>query len=344
MKKVIFILSVLFITISIFELFLRFSPFSYGITPMQYDKDIGLWHKKNFSSNTIKECYKTKYFFDEEGRVKNNYDVDIKKQNIVLIGDSYVEALMVNNDNVIHNSLYKEINGKYNILNYGLLGTGPSHQLEILKSKVNLEKVQRLIHFVFLENDLNDGIPGNINGNNRPRVYMKFNSLDDYEIIKPKPYNAKEKIRDFIGQFEMYVYLKKTYYFYSSKIKKIFSKQIKQINKVNNKESNNKYEISNEEYKWMQLNGSIYQINKIAKEENFKYSIVYISSYESDKYIKYRERFETFLNEQNIEHINIFNFLQQLSNKQKIDFECDRHWNDNTHQELAKYLNKKLSL
>ena len=36
-------------------------------------------------------------------------------------------------------------------------GTGPTQHLEILKNKIELNKVAKLIHFVFLENDLADG-------------------------------------------------------------------------------------------------------------------------------------------------------------------------------------------
>ncbi|MDF1875196.1 hypothetical protein JHD48_05575, partial [Sulfurimonas sp. SAG-AH-194-I05] len=282
-----------------------------------------------------------KYFFDEDGRIQNIYDFDVKKKNIILLGDSQVEALMVENENVIHNSLYREINGKYNVLNYGLSGTGPSQQLEILKTKVDLKNIDTLIHFVFLENDLNDGDPKNFNEINRPKVYYKFKNFENYEIIKPRVYNIKEKIRDFLGHFELYVYLKKTFYFYSSHISNFF-KEKREVVKVlvNDK----KYILDNEEYKWTQLEGSIYQINKIAKKMSFKYKIIIFSTFEDDGYLKNREKFQVFLNKQNISHSNIAPFLKQLSSKQKIDFSCDGHWNENTHQAIAKYLKKELKL
>ena len=50
MKKVSIVFIFSFLSICFFEIFLRFSPFSYGITPMEYDKDIGMWHKKDFSN------------------------------------------------------------------------------------------------------------------------------------------------------------------------------------------------------------------------------------------------------------------------------------------------------
>lgn len=340
MRKFSLVIIVLTLTVVIFEIFLRYSPFSYGITPMTYDKDIGMWHKKNFSADIIKECYKTRYSFGEEGRISNSYEYNKNKKDIILLGDSQVEALMVTNYKVMHNSLYKELNGKYNILNYGLSGTGPSQQLEILKNKVNLKNIDTLVHFVFLENDLNDGDPKNFNKTNRPKVYTKFRNLTDYEIIKPRDYDTKEKIRDFLGHFELYVYLKKTFYFYNDFISTIFTNKKHLIKDAQYDE--NKYKINNEEYKWKQLKGSIYQINKIVKENNFNYKIIIFSIFEIDGYTKYREEFESFLNQQNIKYGNITPILNSLRKKQQIDFDCDVHWNGKTHQNIAKYLSIEL--
>ena len=56
------------------------------MTPMTYDIDIGMWHKKKLSNFIIKDCYKTEYSFDDKGRIKNSYNYDIHKKNIVLLG------------------------------------------------------------------------------------------------------------------------------------------------------------------------------------------------------------------------------------------------------------------
>lgn len=290
---------------------------------------------KDFSGYLIKECYKTKYIFDETGRVANSYKYDNLKKDIVLLGDSQVEALMVPNKKVMHNSLYKELDGKYNVLNYGLSGTGPSQQYQILKHKVDLSNTDTIIHFVFLENDLNDADPKNFTSANRPKVYMKFSDFENYEVMKPRAYDIKEKIRDFLGNFELYAYMKKSFYYYNS----LFKKEQKVINNIKEKS----HELKNEEYKWKQLKGSLYQINKLAKADNINYKVVIFSTYEfNDGFDLKRKRFAKFLNEQNISFINLVPFLKGLSLHQKIDFECDGHWNGNTHQNIAKYLKMEL--
>ena len=307
---------------------------------MTYDKEIGMWHKKNFTNFIIDNCYKTKYFFDAEGRIKNNYQYNNNKKNIILLGDSNIEALMVNNKNIIHNSLYNEIYGKYNVLNYSLSGTGPTQHLEILKNKIKLNKVIKLIHFVFLENDLKEGDPRNFNGSNRPKVHLKFENLDNYVVIKPKKYDTKEKFREFLGNFEMYVYLKKTYLYYNKKIRSL--NKIRSKNEPIRSDYNEK--ISNEKYEWDQIKGSIYQINKISLKNNFQYDIVFLSDFENMGLTDNSQKFKKFLLDQNINNINIFQFLNKLKITHELGFKCDTHWNDNTHKEIAKYLKKEFNL
>lgn len=337
MKILLKIFWIFLFVIVAFEFFLRYSPFSSGISPVEYDKDIGMWHKKEFENYLIKECYKTKYRFDEQGRVANNYQYDESKKDIVLLGDSQVEALMVENDKIMHNSLYKDLDGKYNVLNYGLSGTGPSQQLQILQTKVNLNKTYSIIHFVFVENDLNDADPQNFTSANRPKVYMDFSDLEDFEVIPARPYDLKEKIRDFLGNFELYAYLKKTIYYYSSTLRE----NTKDIKATQNKQKS--FELKNEEYKWTQLKGSIYQINKLAKKFNINYKVVVCSTYEfNDNHILKRERFENFLQSQKISSINIVPFLKELSQKQKLSFDCDEHWNSKTHFELSKMIKREI--
>jgi hypothetical protein len=337
LKAILKIFVIFLLVIISFELFLRYSPFSSGISPVLYNQDIGMWHKKKFESYAIKSCYKTKYKFDEQGRVANSYQYDSSKRDIVILGDSQVEALMVANDKIIHNSLYKELSGKCNVLNYSLSGTGPSQQFQILKTKVDLNNVDTILHFVFLENDLNDADPKNFTSTNRPKVYMRFKDLKNFEVISPRDYDLKEKIRDTLGNFELYVYLKKTIYYYSS----ILKDKTKDIKAIHNKQKS--FELKNEEYKWRQLKGSIYQINKLAKKFNIKYNVVVYSTYEfNDNHTLKREKFEKFLNNNGIPNTNIVPFLKELSKNEELSFECDGHWNGNTHHKIAKYLAKEL--
>ena len=333
MKQTFFIFLTMGLSIMAFELFLKNSPFKRGISPVVYHKDIGMWHKKNFSNYLIRDCYENQYFFDEYGRVKNNYLYDEKKEDVVILGDSYIDGLMIENDKIIHNSLFSELNGSVNVLNYGLTGSGPMQQFAILEHEVNLSNVKKLIHFINLEDDLGDGDPKKFNGSNRPKVFFYFTDLEKYRLVKPTPYNMKERFRDFLASFELYAYLNKTRGYYMNRWKKPPLK----VNEVD------KYFIKNEAYCWKQLEGTIYQINKLALKYKFEYDIVIKSSHEFKyNYRKRSKQFETFLLKQNINYLNVNTFLKELEKRHPLSFECDGHWNGETHQDLARYLHHEL--
>ena len=131
-----------------YEFFLWNSPYMGDSSPVVFDEKIGMWHKKNFSGNSIKECYRNKFFFDEFGRVKNTTKISSSRPNIVLIGDSQLEALSVKNENIIHNSLNKEYQNSLNFLNYGLAGSTPIQQYAILINKVDLDKTDYVAQFI----------------------------------------------------------------------------------------------------------------------------------------------------------------------------------------------------
>jgi len=333
MKKILFICLTFVSSLMFFELFLEYSPFKKGISPVEYDKDIGMWHKKNFSDFSIRKCYKTQYFFDEKGRVKNTYQYNEKKEDIIILGDSFIDASMVENKNIIHNALFRELNGEFNVLNYGLTGAGPMQELAILKYKVPLKKVKRVIQLVEIEGDLSDCDSSHFNGSNRPKVFLSFSDLEHYQLSKPIQYSNKEKMRDFLGNFEFYGYLNQTYIHYKSLLEHPKAKRSKE----------DKYFMENEEYRWKQLYGTLYQTNKIALKYKFAYIILIYSSNEfSFNYRQRSQRLESFLKKHDIAYLNIVSFLQEINKKHPLSFECDGHWNGKTHQDLARYLHHEL--
>ena len=92
------------------------------------------------------------------------------------------------------------------------------------------------------------------------------------------------------------------------------------------------------------MKGSVYQINKISKKNNFQYDVVFLSESEDKGNINFTQKFKEFLDTQNINNINILTFLNELKTKQKLNFECDSHWNDNVHRNVARYLNEELDI
>ena len=323
MKKVLVSLLAVCLAVVFFELFLRFSPFSLGISPVVYDKDVGMWHKKNFSSTIIKECYQTPYAFDEKGLIKNNYAYDSSKKDILIFGDSYMEALMVHNENVMHNALYKAFNGKYNFINYGLSDISPIQEFIMMKRKTDFSNAKMVLQFIRIESDIYD-----VNANNmdlstaRPKVFIDFKDIEHYEIIPPKKRDFKEKFRDILGNFELYVYLKKGIFFLKQKIQGEKKSLIK--------------EDKNEDlsYNWLQIKGALYQSKKLLKSKGITYKVLL---YGKNK--KMTTHLKKILKNLNIEYYDIVELAKKEGFALK-GFPCDSHWTDETHQNVAKLIKK----
>ena len=352
MKKIIMIIILGVFSVIFYNIFLTFSPFSLGTSPVTYDPDIGMWHKKDHSGYIVKSCYRNKFSFDKQGRIKNAYEYNNKKNDVVLLGDSQLEALMVENSKILHNVLYKKLNGNLNVLNYGLSGSGATQQLEILKNKVEFRNVTKVIHLIFLENDLADSATNGPTGTfARPKVQLNFTDYENYDVIKPKNYDVYENLRDFISSFEIYVYLKKSVYFYkrffSSSINKIKSQLYSNLGwsskvRVNVVGKNNSNDFG--PHFWTNFLGSIYQINKISKAFSIDYNIVFVS----DQELLYGDLsnsriFSEFLDENNIEYLNLFKSLKNLGTDHYLDFTCDSHWNGHTHNHVAKAIFEKFN-
>ncbi len=327
-KNALIIFLALFLSVILFELFLRYSPFSYGLSPVVYDKDIGMWHKKHFSSNAIRECYNTKYFFDKDGLVKLNYHYDKKKKDILIFGDSFTEAIMVENKNIIHNALWKEYDGKYNFLNYGLSGTSPTQQFVILAKKAKLDNVKTVLQIINIDSDIYDVDPANLKALARPKVTMKFLSLKEYVIIAPRTQSLKDKIMDIVGNYQLYIPIKKSIYHLKEMMDGLQSKDENEKVQIRDKKS---IDLS---ANWLQIEGAIYQTKKLLDSNNVDYKVI-INSEKQENI----DKLSRILDKHSVPFLNL-NTLVKENVITLPHFSCDRHWSDEAHQNIAKYIYK----
>jgi hypothetical protein len=305
-----------------FELFLSYSPYDLGTSAVEYDSTIGMWHKKNYTGKTVKECYSNEYSFDEQGRPKSIFEYDKKREDVILLGDSFTEAIMVRNDAIIHNSLAKEYHHKYNFLNYGLSDTSPVQQFIILKSKVDLSHVKYVIQIINLDSDLKDVDSKYQRPLSRPRVYIDFKDIDMYKIIPPRKQTLYDKFGDMVGDLQMYFYLKKGLYYFNDKLTATKKGGLIDQNKTDMSKS------------WLYLTGAIHQENKYLKEKDSK--IVYKLVINA-KLVENKRIIEEFLKREKIDFI----FTDELFSKQGMEiksYPCDKHWNEETHANVAKAL------
>jgi len=317
----IMVLSIVF-ALGIFDFFLKYSPYEYGVTPVEYDKKIGTWHRKSYENYAISECYKVKYIFDKKGLVANIFEHNNTKKDVILLGDSYVEAIMVKNENIIHNALARELNQKYNFLNYGLSDSSPIQQFIILQEKVNLKNTKYVLQFIGLENDLKDVLYEKGKSRRRPKVYIDFKNFKEYEIIRPRNQTIFDKAGDLLSEYQLYFFLKRTFTYFK---KHVLERERSESKKVEKKDLNKN---------WMYFKGVIYQTKKYLKSVNFniEYKILISSGNKKNNKIM-RE----FLDNENIDYIFLEDEAKRL-NKQLTNFTCDRHWDDQAHINIAKII------
>jgi len=331
LKKFIIIFISSFLALIFFEFFLKHSPFEYGVSAAEYDKTIGMWHKRNFENYIVDTCYKTKYNYNDQGLPSNIVPYDPHKKDVIILGDSFIEARMVKNENIIHNSLAKEFNYKYNFMNYGLFGTGPTQQLVILQKKVDLNNTKYVIQFIELEGDLLDSDSKNSNSLARPKVYVEFETLDKYKIIPPREKTFYDTVSDKLSYYQIYPFIKQSIY----SLKTFLSNKSE---KKSNKKTEEEVDLSKN---WLYLTGAIYQTNKLlhSLDREIEYKIIVRSKGNKAQNPKNKKRIETFLNKYHIKFI----FLNDVAKSMNIElksFACDSHWNDKAHQDVAKIIKK----
>lgn len=312
-----------FLALLSFELFLEYSPFSKGISPVEFDEKIGMWHKRDFTNYMIKDCYKTKYQFDHDGRVSNGYNYNDKVKDIAIVGDSYVAALMVQNKNIVHNQLQNRYQGKYNFLNYGLSGANVTQQYVIIKEKIDYDNLAGVIQFISIDSDLLEVDPKYVDGTNRPKVNVQFRSIDDFDVTFPRR-TVTERVRDFLGDYEIYLFLKKLIYFFKTKNPpKEQDKSVAKVSRASEKDLSKN---------WLQIKGAIYQTQKLLRDKGIGYFMVVVSKQEAN-----RKNLIEFLRELGIPYLDLITSAKTLK-KELRGFPCDGHWNDQTHVNIAKII------
>lgn len=327
-KKIIIIFISLIIAVVAFEFFLNYSPFGYGTSPVKYDAQIGMWHKKDYRGYTTTECYQTNYKFDNAGLPSSMYKYNKSNKDVILLGDSFTEAIMVKNKNIMHNSLAQVFNQKYNFKNYGLSGSSPTQQFIILKDKVDLENTKYVLQFIGLEGDLMDVDSKNLSALARPKVYVEFDTLDNYKIIPPRSKNLFDTIGDLLGDYEIYSFIKKLLYHIKDSI------QNKKSDPLDTPSS--KSNLPDLSKNWLYLEGAIHQINKYINslDSKIQYKIIVTSDN-----IDNQDRIKKFLISENIDFIFLNDMAKKMNIKLKT-FPCDGHWVDETHKDIAKIIKK----
>ncbi|HEX2525162.1 MAG TPA: hypothetical protein VHL31_02530 [Geminicoccus sp.] len=194
----------------LFEGFLRLPPFRVGVSPVTYHPALGFWHKPNYQGEAFSPCYSVPYSFDAQGLRPSRKKVTGRKA--IVIGDSQIEAIMVQDDLVLHQRLQALLGDRVEVLNYGLGGSGTDLQFLVLKNLVDMDEVGWVVQLINLDSDVYEANPRQAQPGQRPRARLVFpdgNDLDHYRLIPPGPFGWGEQFRELFSSFQLYSYTRR---------------------------------------------------------------------------------------------------------------------------------------
>ncbi len=183
MKKIILLIFSLFIIFLLIEIILRFLPVSDALNNQPVNEDDPIVHFIPYKSYHIS----IGPFFELQVKKKtNNYgyfdDYDLIKSNnfgerVIIIGDSFVEAIQVKNEDTVQGILVKKYNGKHSFNAIGVRGASLSQYLEF--AKFAKEKIDPTIYiFSIIPNDYD-------NSHIRYRTLEGFHYFDEkFDLIR----------------------------------------------------------------------------------------------------------------------------------------------------------------
>ncbi len=270
------------------------------------------------------------------------------KTRVVIIGDSYVEALNVDNNNSMAEKLERKLGQNYEVFRFAISGAPMSQYLYMLKQEIVKYKPD-IVSFVMVHNDFDESWA--YKAGRYTSSFMKFKIKNNKVIDEVEPKRYESLWYDFIRMSATYRYLvyrqkvnvtqlKRKILLDDSEVKKYEANV--DISNLNEKMDNNKISI----------NYFLSEIQSLAKLYSFEpiilidgnrfgiykgeYKIHENSIYHLNNYLK------DITTKNNIKFIDLHNIFKRdyMKNQKKFDYECDSHWNPYGHEIVAEELYK----
>ncbi len=278
-----------------------------------------------YKNSTILLCLDEKnkpvYYFSDKNGFNNNKNY--KKYDILLIGDSYVQGMCVNNKNNLNSQF-----GKFNFktVSLGVGGNGPLIELASFKEYESEYKYKNLILFITLDNDFYD-----LSNERKNKILMKYLNHKDFKqnISNYKNEKAKKNILDsYFG--------KKTDRFFNDFFS-VYHFNLKQVGNLIENLFKNK-SISDDNYYYFndaEIDKLYFEIlnqfNSVAKNKKINFYIVFNSTTPNIIYPKTKEEkkfkkiiqnkllnYKLYLDKKNIKYFDFNDFLLRNYNKKNI--------------------------
>ena len=298
----------------------------------------------------IDENNKPIFYLSDKNGFNNKMDNTVN--DFLLIGDSYVQGMCVNNKNNL-NAQFKKHN--YITTNLGMAGNGPLLEYATFKEYQNEYEYQDIILFITLDNDFYD-----LSNEKRNKILMKYINEENFtQKIKENELSKIEVINSYFGKKTERIFndFLSIYHFNLKELGNTLEKIFKKENLTNNVP--NYLEDNLIDLLFLQiLNG----FNNDAKNKNKKFYVVFnglnpdilYPNTENEKelnriYIKDKlKKLKIYLNKNNIPYYDFNEYIIKNYNKtnittlfKKINGQWD-HYTEKGFLELTKKINTEL--
>jgi len=266
-----------------------------------------------------------------------------KKQHILLLGDSYVHGVCVDEQNSISGNLRSKIKSNdLGIINLGQRGNGPLSELATLIEYIKITNPEKIFWFYYEGNDLK-----NLRYENRIHFLRNYLDQRDYSqnLIK-----SQKVIDDYLNdtlnarlEFEKktFNYLKENKFLVFLKLKRLRD-SLKKIQYKKEKINYNKEII---EFKKI-----LEKANNIIKKSDAEFYFIYIPSYNrlngyelADEGEEYYQKIKKIVGDLNIEFLDLNEELSMLVNDKKslFPFGLPKHFNSTGYKHISQILINK---
>ena len=307
-----------------------------------------------YKNSTILLCVdennKPIFYLSDKNGFNNKMDNTVN--DFLLIGDSYVQGMCVNNKNNL-NAQFKKHN--YITTNLGMAGNGPLLEYATFKEYQNEYEYQDIILFITPDNDFYD-----LSNEKRNKILMKYINEENFtQKIKENELSKIEVINSYFGKKTERIFndFLSIYHFNLKELGNTLEKIFKKENLTNNVP--NYLEDNLIDLLFLQiLNG----FNNDAKNKNKKFYVVFnglnpdilYPNTENEKelnriYIKDKlKKLKIYLNKNNIPYYDFNEYIIKNYNKtnittlfKKINGQWD-HYTEKGFLELTKKINTEL--
>ena len=289
------------------------------------------------------------YLSDKNGF---NNKMDNTSNDFLLIGDSYVQGMCVNNNNDL-NAQFKKHN--YITTSLGMAGNGPLLEYATFKEYQNEYEYQDIILFITLDNDFYD-----LSNEKKNKILMKYINEENFtQKIKENELSKIEVINSYFGKKTERIFndFLSIYHFNLKELGNTLEKILKKENLTNNVPNYLEDDLIDLLFLRI-LNG----FNNDAKNKNKKFYVVFnglnpdilYPNTENENelnriYIKDKlKKLKIYLNKNNIPYYDFNEYIIKNYNKtnittlfKKINGQWD-HYTEKGFLELTKKINTKL--